>query len=135
MTSNRSGTPVTAVAVVRESLFPPVREPLSASSQAWGILPTQRFWQNWEHRWLALPLTLPMMAAFVLVLLAIPGMLQMPAVTAVLCMAWGHLSYGIVERRMRRLAERREADRARLPAIEAREIDEADEAEPRRLAS
>jgi len=105
MANIRPSKAVSVTAVALESFFPPMRQPLSASPQPLGFLPTQRFWDNWHHRWLALPMTLPMMFAFVLVLLAIPGMLQMPLLTAALCMFWGHISYGIVERRIRRLAK------------------------------
>jgi len=98
MTTKRS---TTLVSVARETFFPAMREPLTASPQRFGLLPTKRFWDNWQHRMLALPITLPMMLLFALALVSIPGMLQWPVLTAVLCVAWGHVTHGIVEHRMR----------------------------------
>lgn len=126
MTTNRSATDRSLVAVARETFFPAMREPLSSSSQPWGLLPTTRFWDNWQHRWLALPLTMPMMLLFALALVSIPGMLQWPVLTAVLCVAWGHLTHGIVEHRMRSEAQQRtmlapaHVARAALPAARRR---------------
>jgi len=98
-------TPSLGIAV-RNLLAPRTTTPLFETEQRFGILPTAAFWSDYHNRWLAFPLTFPMMMLFVAGLVATGG-LAYPLVSAVLCAAFGQLSYGLVERRLRELVRER----------------------------